>query len=108
MPYERFQEHVAKQLADIDAAGLTKRERVILSPQGTHVATTARGDLLNMCANNYLGMADHPEVVQAAREAAERWGYGMASVRFICGTQQPHTQLEGALSQFLGTEATIL
>ena len=71
-------------------------------------ASAGRADVLNMCANNYLGLADHPEVVQAAHEALERWGNGMASVRFICGTQQPHKELEQAISEFLGTEDTIL
>jgi glycine C-acetyltransferase len=109
MGYERFQEHTAQQLAEIERAGLSKRERVITTPQQSHVATTSsREGLLNLCANNYLGLANHPEVVRAAHGALDRWGYGMASVRFICGTQEPHKQLEAALSKFLGTQETIL
>ena len=81
---------------------------MLTSPQQAHVGVGGRIDVLNMCANNYLGLADHPEVVQAAHDALARWGNGMASVRFICGTQQPHKELERALSEFLGTEDTIL
>jgi glycine C-acetyltransferase len=105
---EKIRRHIAKQLEEIRTAGLYKNERVIGSPQKAHVALGGRPDLLNMCANNYLGLANHPDVVAAAREATGRWGYGMASVRFICGTQEPHKQLERALSEFLGTEDTIL
>lgn len=94
-------------LAEIDAAGLTKRERLIDSPQSAHVETAGR-DVLNFCANNYLGLADHPEVVGAARDALDTWGFGMASVRFICGTQSQHRDLERELSAFLGTDDTIL
>jgi glycine C-acetyltransferase len=106
--YDRFQEHLENQLAAVHAAGTFKPERVITSRQGAHIATTARRDVLNMCANNYLGLADHPEVIAAAHRALDDWGYGLASVRFICGTQQPHKELEGKLSEFLGTEDTIL
>ncbi|MDB5292116.1 MAG: 2-amino-3-ketobutyrate coenzyme ligase [Phycisphaerales bacterium] len=105
---EKIRRHIAKQLEEIRTAGLYKNERVIGSPQKAHVALGGRPDLLNMCANNYLGLANHPDVVAAAREATGRWGYGMASVRFICGTQEPHKQLERTLSEFLGTEDTIL
>src|SRR4051812_30095224 len=108
MPYDRFQQHLQKSLAEISAAGLTKSERVLITPQNPHLSTTARPDLINFCANNYLGMADHPEILAAARAALDRWGYGMASVRFICGTQQLHKDLEAALSTFLGTQDTIL
>ncbi len=108
MSYDRFQAHVTKQLAEIEAAGLMKHERVITTRQQPHLSTAQRGELLNLCANNYLGLASHPDVVRAAREAVDRWGYGMASVRFICGTQQPHKELEGRLSGFLGTDDTIL
>jgi glycine C-acetyltransferase len=108
MSYARYQEHIQKQLADIRQAGLFKNERVITTPQRPHLATTARPALLNLCANNYLGLADHPAVIAAAHEALDQWGYGMASVRFICGTQQPHKLLEQALSSFLGTDDTIL
>jgi glycine C-acetyltransferase len=94
-------------LDDIKAAGLWKGERVIASPQaaGIRVGDTT---VVNFCANNYLGLADHPDVIEAARVALEQWGFGMASVRFICGTQEPHKELEHRLSEFLGTEDTIL
>src|SRR5688572_19243985 len=108
MKSSRFEQYVAGELDKIQLAGLWKGERVITSPQNAHVGITGRKDVLNMCANNYLGLADHPQVLEAAREALERWGYGMASVRFICGTQELHKQLEGRLSEFLGTEDTIL
>ncbi len=94
-------------LREIEGAGLYKREREITTAQSSHIATTT-GEAINFCANNYLGFADHPEVVAASREALDRWGFGMASVRFICGTQTQHTELEDALSGFLGTQATIL
>jgi glycine C-acetyltransferase len=94
-------------LDEIEAAGLTKHERRLTSPQAAHISTTA-GEALNFCANNYLGLADHPDVVAAARAALDEWGFGMASVRFICGTQELHKQLEDALSDFLGTDDTIL
>jgi glycine C-acetyltransferase len=103
-----MKQHLAQQLAEIRAAGLFKGERVITSPQRAHIGVRERPDVLNMCANNYLGLADHPELVAAAHEALERWGNGLASVRFICGTQEPHKQLERALTEFLGTEDTIL
>jgi glycine C-acetyltransferase len=106
--YGAFQEHLAQQLADIRAAGTFKPERIITSHQQAHIATTTRRDVLNFCANNYLGLADHPEVIAAAHRALDEWGYGLASVRFICGTQQPHKELERKLSEFLGTQDTIL
>src|SRR5271157_2512191 len=106
--YGAFQEKLALQLAEIRNAGLWKGERVLTSPQQAHVGVSGRSDVLNMCANNYLGLADHPEVVHAAHEALDRWGNFMASVRFICGTQEPHKQLERAISEFLGTDDTIL
>jgi len=105
--FERMREHLTQQLQEIREAGLEKPERVIDSPQGSTVAVMER-DVLNLCANNYLGLADHPEVVRAAKEALDRWGYGMASVRFICGTQEVHKELEAGLTEFLGTEDTIL
>jgi glycine C-acetyltransferase len=105
--FERMRSHLVMQLEEIRSAGLWKPERVIESPQGATVAVMRR-DVLNLCANNYLGLADHPEVVAAAKEALDRWGYGMASVRFICGTQEVHKELEAALTEFLGTEDTIL
>ncbi|ARN75245.1 glycine C-acetyltransferase [Oceanicoccus sagamiensis] len=105
--YGDFQQHLASELAAIEAAGLYKREREITSPQGAHIGV-ASGEVLNLCANNYLGLAQHPAVNAAATQGLEQWGYGMASVRFICGTQTLHTQLEEKLSQFLGMESTIL
>ena len=103
-----FQAHVAHQLADIRSAGTYKNERVIVTPQGTTIRVADGQPVLNFCANNYLGLAQHPEVKAAARAALDEWGYGMASVRFICGTQSVHKQLEAKLSEFLGTEDTIL
>ena len=105
--YSAFREHLAGQLAEIDAAGLTKHERLITTPQGAHVGVAQR-ELLNLCANNYLGLAQHPAVNAAAAEGLRDWGYGMASVRFICGTQTLHKQLEQRLSTFLGMDDTIL
>jgi glycine C-acetyltransferase len=95
-------------LSEIEAAGLFKRERLIDSPQNAIVRLRDGREVINLCANNYLGLADHPEVLSAAREALDRWGFGMASVRFICGTQTPHKQLEEVISAFLGSEDTIL
>src|SRR5438045_3669241 len=103
-----MRQHVSQQLDEIRAGGLFKAERVITSPQQAHIGTEQRASVLNMCANNYLGLADHPGIIAAAHEALDRWGFGMASVRFICGTQEPHKQLEQALTSFLGTEDTIL
>jgi glycine C-acetyltransferase len=103
-----FQSHLEAQLSSIRAAGTFKHERVILTPQGATIRVSDGRPVLNLCANNYLGLAQHPAVAAAAREALERWGYGLASVRFICGTQGVHKQLEAALSQFLGTEDTLL
>ena len=105
--YDRFQEHVTSELAEIESAGLTKHERLITTPQGAHVGVR-EGEVLNLCANNYLGLAQHPEVNAAAARGLHDWGYGMASVRFICGTQTLHKQLEEKISNFLGTEDTIL
>jgi glycine C-acetyltransferase len=107
-PYSSLRQKLTEQLDEIRAAGLFKNERVITSPQEAHVGVTGRKDVLNLCANNYLGLADHPVVVGAAQDALKHWGYGMASVRFICGTQEIHKQLEQAISDFLGTEDTIL
>lgn len=106
--YDRFQEYLAGELANIDAAGLTKHERLITTPQGAHVGVAGGREVLNLCANNYLGLAQHPRVTAAAAQGLEDWGYGMASVRFICGTQTLHKQLEAKLSAFLCTEDTIL
>jgi glycine C-acetyltransferase len=105
--FGRMKSHLTTQLEEIRAAGLEKPERVISTPQGS-VVTVMDREVLNLCANNYLGLADHPAIVDAAKEALDRWGYGMASVRFICGTQEVHKELEAALTDFLGTEDTIL
>jgi glycine C-acetyltransferase len=105
--FDRMESHLVSQLEEIRAAGLEKQERVLMGPQGSAVRVLDR-DVLNLCANNYLGLADHPDVIAAAKEALDRWGYGTASVRFICGTQEVHKELEAALTDFLGTEDTIL
>jgi glycine C-acetyltransferase len=112
----QFRAHLEKTLADIEAAGLYKRERVLATPQGPHVAVAAGGpaaaaapgEVLNFCANNYLGLSSHPAIIRAAHAALDRWGYGLSSVRFICGTQQVHKELEAKLTEFLGTGDTIL
>ena len=109
--YEQFQNHLSKELASIEEAGLFKRERLITTPQSAHVGVNTSAEtveVINLCANNYLGLAQHPEVNAAAKAGLEEWGYGMASVRFICGTQTLHKTLEDKLSAFLGTEDTIL
>ncbi|MGA2556328.1 MAG: glycine C-acetyltransferase [Verrucomicrobiota bacterium] len=101
-------DHLKKQLAEIRASGLWKSERVLSTPQGSRVRVQDAPPVLNFCANNYLGLAAHPLVIKAAHDGLDQWGYGLASVRFICGTQAPHKELEARLSQFLGTEDTIL
>jgi glycine C-acetyltransferase len=101
-------EDLDSRLAEVREAGIYKSELVMTTAQGARVKVEGQGDLVNLCANNYLGLASHPSIVEAAHEALERWGYGMASVRFICGTQALHRELEERLSAFLGTEATIL
>jgi glycine C-acetyltransferase len=103
-----FENQVSQTLDEIKSQGLFKTERVITSPQDAHIAITGGKRVLNMCANNYLGLADHPSLVAAAKEALDTHGFGMASVRFICGTQDIHKELEAALTKFLGTEETIL
>src|SRR5437867_7345276 len=100
--------HLARQLDEIRQTGLYKTERVITSPQDARIRVGDGQPVLNLCANNYLGLAHHPAVVQAAHEALDQWGYGLSSVRFICGTQSLHKQLEAKLSEFLGTEDTLL
>ena len=102
--YRSFHRHVSQQLDEIRAAGTYKRERVIITPQGTTIRVSDGKPVLNLCANNYLGLAQHPAIAAASKEALDKWGYGMASVRFICGTQRVHKQLEAKLSEFLGTE----
>lgn len=106
--YDHFQTHLQAELNAIKAAGLYKQEREITTPQGAHIGVTGGREVLNLCANNYLGLAQDPDVNAAAKKGLEDWGYGMASVRFICGTQSLHTELEQKLSEFLGMEATIL
>lgn len=98
----------AAELDSIRSQGLFKAERTIDSPQDTDIRLADKREVINLCANNYLGLADHPEIIKAAHEALDRWGYGMASVRFICGTQTIHRTLESAISSFLGTDDTIL
>lgn len=100
--------HIRQVLDEIRSAGLYKTEREITTPQSPNVKVSGGKSVLNLCANNYLGLADHPEVIAAAHEALDRWGYGCASVRFICGTQTIHHELENRLTQWLGTEDTIL
>ncbi len=106
--YGTLRDDLVGTLAEVREAGLYKSELEITTPQGAHVDVTGRGELLNLCGNNYLGLANHPAIVEAAHEALDRWGYGMASVRFICGTQALHRELEERLSEFLGTDDTIL
>ena len=103
-----FEKQLSQTLEEIKSQGLFKTERVITTPQDAHIAITGGKRLLNMCANNYLGLADHPALIAAAKEALGTHGFGMASVRFICGTQDIHKELEAALTKFLGTEETIL
>ena len=107
MAFKNVKPHIDRQLADIRAAGLYKPERVLLSPQSGTI-TIAQGTVINLCANNYLGLADHPMIIQAAADALQARGYGMASVRFICGTQDLHKALERDIAAFLGTEDTVL
>src|ERR1700692_1991175 len=103
-----FENRVSATLEEIKTQVLFKTERVITRPQEAHIAIAGGKRVLNMCANNYLGLADHPALIAAAKEALDTHGFGMASVRFICGTQDIHKELEAALTKFLGTEETIL
>jgi glycine C-acetyltransferase len=103
-----FEKHLSQTLEEIKSQGLYKTERIITTPQDAYIAVAGGKRVLNMCANNYLGLADHPELIKAAKEALDSHGLGMASVRFICGTQDLHKELEAALTKFLGTEETIL
>ena len=105
--YREFKTHLVNTINDIRDAGLYKSERVIESPQDARIDVGGR-EVLNMCANNYLGLSDHPAIVDAARKSLDEWGYGLSSVRFICGTQSIHKELERKISEFLGTEDTIL
>jgi len=106
--YGSIKQELEKTLAEIKDAGLYKAERIITTPQDAHIRVAAGEPVLNMCANNYLGLAENPEVIAAAHEGLDQWGYGLSSVRFICGTQSIHKELEQKLSSFLGTEDTIL
>ena len=106
--YGKFQKHLQNELADIQSSGLYKNERIIVSPQDAKVKVNTGKDVLNFCANNYLGLSDSPELIAAAKEAMDTRGYGMSSVRFICGTQDIHKQLEKTIADFFGTEDTIL
>src|SRR4051794_20846591 len=99
--YGSFQTHVQGQLAEIRSAGLYKSERVITTPQNARIRVADGREVLNLCANNYLGLSDNPEVIAAADKALNEWGFGLSSVRFICGTQALHKQLEARLSEFL-------
>jgi glycine C-acetyltransferase len=103
-----MKENLSRELQSIRDAGLFKQERIIMTPQGAEIGVKGGQRVLNFCANNYLGLSSHPKVIKAAHEALDRWGYGMSSVRFICGTQDIHTVLEEKISKFLGTEDTIL
>ncbi len=105
--YGQLKENLQKEIQSIRDAGLYKEERVITTPQGAEIGVKGR-TVLNFCANNYLGLSSHPKAIEAAHKALDRWGYGMSSVRFICGTQEIHKILEDKISQFLGTEASIL
>jgi glycine C-acetyltransferase len=106
--YDKFEQHLAQELEGIREAGFYKNERVISTPQGSQVGVAGGPDVINLCANNYLGLAQDERVKRAAMEGLERWGYGMASVRFICGTQSIHKELEDRLTAWLGTDDTIL
>ena len=106
--YGKLKEHLSQELSDIQDAGLFKKERVIVNPQAAEIKVSTGEEVLNFCANNYLGLSSHPDVVQAAKDALDTHGYGMSSVRFICGTQDIHKELEKKISEFLGTEDTIL
>ncbi|NDV96657.1 glycine C-acetyltransferase [Dysgonomonas sp. 521] len=106
--YSSFQKYLQNELADIQSAGLYKNERIIVSPQGAAIKVSTGQEVLNFCANNYLGLSDNKELIQAAKDAMDSRGFGMSSVRFICGTQDLHKQLEAAVAKFFGTEDTIL
>ena len=106
--YQNFQSHLQSQLAEIREAGLYKNERVITTPQGAAIQVAGGGDVLNFCANNYLGLSNDKRLIAAAKKALDERGYGMSSVRFICGTQDLHKELEAAIARFFGTEDTIL
>ncbi|KQC02681.1 glycine C-acetyltransferase [Pedobacter sp. Hv1] len=106
--YKTLQPVLQKELEEIENAGLFKRERIIITPQGADIKVSSGAEVINFCANNYLGLSSHPKVIAAAKQAIDDYGYGMSSVRFICGTQDIHKELEAKISEFLGTEDTIL
>ena len=106
--YGKFKSILESELNSIKASGLMKQERIITTPQGAEIKTSAGKVVLNFCANNYLGLSANPEVIDAAKHAMDTHGFGLSSVRFICGTQDIHKQLEQAISEFLGTDDTIL
>src|ERR1700761_8247481 len=106
--YNTLKPVLQKELADIDSAGLYKRERIITSPQGADITVQGGKEVINFCANNYLGLSNNPKVIEAAKAAMDTHGYGLSSVRFICGTQDTHKELEKKIAEFLGTEDTIL
>ena len=106
--YRDIKQYLSQELESIKASGLFKQERILNSPQTVKITITGNKEVLNFCANNYLGLSSHPDIINAAHEGLERWGYGLSSVRFICGTQLLHKELEAKLSRFLGTEDTIL
>jgi glycine C-acetyltransferase len=106
--YGEFQSFLQKEVQSIEDAGLFKRERIIVTPQGADIRVSTGDEVINFCANNYLGLSSHPSVVKAAHETLDTRGFGMSSVRFICGTQDIHKTLERKISEFLGTEDTIL
>src|SRR3954467_12580801 len=106
--YKTLKPVLQKELEAIESAGLFKRERIITTPQGADIKVSSGAEVINFCANNYLGLSSHPKVIEAAKKAIDDYGYGMSSVRFICGTQNIHKELEAKISEFLGTEDTIL
>lgn len=106
--YDKLQPVLQKEIANIKSAGLYKNERIITTPQGANIKTSDGSEVINFCANNYLGLSSHPKVIEAAKDAIDSHGFGMSSVRFICGTQDIHKELEQKISEFLGTEDTIL
>ena len=106
--YGKLQQHLKQELAQIEQAGLYKKERIIVSPQGADIRLSSGQEVVNFCANNYLGLSSHPRVIEAAKKSLDTHGFGMSSVRFICGTQDIHKELEAKIAEFYGTEDTIL
>src|SRR3990172_4085136 len=103
-----FERHLSETISQIERDGLLKKERIIISPQRANIEVYGGQKVLNMCANNYLGLADNPQIIEAAKKSYDKYGYGLSSVRFICGTQEIHNELEQKISEFLGTDDTIL